>query len=252
MPSASRLARGACDALIAALAAPACAACHRPLAAPTRGPVCEGCWRSIPPLIPPCCSTCGDALPSWRGLSAIEGRCARCRRRGTAVSSTRALGTYDGALRTIVHALKYEGRRSLARRLGAMMRVEGAAVLEGSDFAVPVPLHPARRWSRGFNQASDLARALGVPVLEALRRTRNTGSQADLPAARRHANVRGAFRLARRARIEGACIVLVDDVSTTGATLDACARTLRDGGARDVRALIAARAVSRARRAPLP
>lgn len=252
MPNASRWAREACDALIAVLVAPACAACRRPLAAPTRGPVCEDCWRTIPPLIPPCCTTCGDALASWRVLSTTEGRCARCRRRRNAVSRTRALGTYDGTLRAIVHALKYDGRRSLATRLSAMMSTAGAAVLEGADFVVPVPLHRARRWSRGFNQAADLARGLGVPLSEALRRTRNTGSQADLPAGRRHANVRGAFRLARQARVRGACVVVVDDVSTTGATLDACARTLLEGGAREVRALIAARAVSRARRAPPP
>jgi ComF family protein len=252
MPSASRLAKRACDALFAALVAPHCAACHRPLPAPTDGPVCETCWRNIPPLIPPCCSTCGDALASWRVLSIAEGRCARCRRRQTVISRTRALGTYDGALRAIVHALKYDGRRSLAARLSAMMRIEGASLLDGADLVVPVPLHWARRWSRGFNQAADLSRGLGVPVSEALRRTRNTSSQAELPAGRRHANVRAAFRLTCEARVRGACIVLVDDVSTTGATLEACGRTLLAGGAREVRALIAARAVSRARRVPLP
>jgi ComF family protein len=161
------------------------------------------------------------------------------------ISRTRALGAYDGSLRAILHALKYHGRRSVAHRLGALMRQEGAAVMEGADAVVPVPLHYFRLFSRGFNQASDLARGLQLPIVDALRRTRNTGSQADLPAGRRHANVRGAFRLARRACIRGRCLVLVDDVSTTGATLDACARTLLDGGAREVRALIAARAVSR-------
>jgi ComF family protein len=163
------------------------------------------------------------------------------------ISRSRALGAYDGTLRAIVHALKYDKRRSLAPRLSAMMCEAGAAVLEDADFVVPVPLHPLRRFARGFNQASALAQRLGVPVVHALRRTRNTGSQADLPAGRRHANVRGAFRVARRAPIRGACIVLVDDVSTTGATLEACARTLSESGAREVRALIAARAVSRGR-----
>jgi ComF family protein len=128
-----------------------------------------------------------------------------------------------------------------------MMRTHGREILDGADAAVPVPLHPLRRLFRGFNQAADLAQGLEIPIVHALRRTRNTGSQADLPAARRHANVRGAFRLARGANIRGRCIVLVDDVSTTGATLEACARTLVDGGARDVRALIVARAVSKAR-----
>jgi ComF family protein len=247
MLSVSKWVTAGCDALVAILLAPVCAACRAPLETPTRGVVCADCWRAIAPLTPPLCDACGDALPSWRLLDAGERRCARCRRLRTAITRTRAVGAYDGALRAIIHALKYDGRRSLARRLGVMMRTQGTDVLRGADVVVPVPLHRVRRLSRGFNQASDLARQLGVPVVHALSRTRNTGSQADLPAARRHANVRGAFRLARPARgsVKGACIVLVDDVSTTGATLEACARTLRDGGAREVRALIAARAVSR-------
>lgn len=247
MHTVSTWASTVCDALVAVLLAPVCAACRGALEAPTRGAVCDACWRNIPPLTPPFCDSCGDVLRSWRVLNVAERQCARCRRIRTSISRARALGTYDGSLRAIVHALKYEGRRSLARRLSAMMCAHGAAVLEGADIVVPVPLHPVRRLSRGFNQASDLARGLGIPVVHALRRTRNTGSQADLPAGRRHANVRGAFRLARRAHIRGACIVIVDDVSTTGATLEACARTLLDGGARDIRALIVARAVSRAR-----
>ena len=246
MLTASTWARRVCDAAAAVLLAPACAACQAALEAPTHGAVCETCWKNIEPLTPPLCESCGDALRSWRTLDIGGPRCARCRLQ-TAISLTRAVGAYDGSLRAIVHALKYDGRRSLARRLSAMMRAHGASILEGADLAVPVPLHPLRRVLRGFNQASDLARGLGIPVVNALRRTRNTESQADLPASRRHANVRSAFRLARRARIRGARVVLVDDVSTTGATLEACARTLQSGGARDVRALIVARTMSRER-----
>ena len=108
----------------------------------------------------------------------------------------RAVGGYDGALRAIVHALKYEGRRSLAQPLAELMRIRGADMLTGADWAVPVPLHPSRRRERGFNQAADLARHLGVPVRQALRRHRATRTQTGLPAARRHRNVRGAFALA--------------------------------------------------------
>ena len=144
----------------------------------------------------------------------------------------------------MIHALKYDGRRSLARPLGAMLRERGADVLAGAAFVVPVPLHHSRRRRRGFNQADDLAKGLGVPVCRALRRVRATETQTGLPAARRHRNVRDAFAPARRApRLAGAVVVLVDDVSTTGATLDACARVLKQHGAIEVRALTAARVI---------
>jgi ComF family protein len=250
MLTASTWARKASDALVAVLLAPVCVACQGPLDAPSLGAVCGTCWQSVSPLSPPICESCADVLLSWRRLSAGETRCARCRRLKTAISRTAALGSYEGPLRAIVHVLKYGGRRSLAAQLGRMMRAHSGDVLRGADVAVPVPLHPVRWLFRGFNQAVDLARALGLPVVHALRRTRNTGSQADLPAAKRHANVRGAFRLARRTQVRGLCIVLVDDVSTTGATLEACARTLVAAGAREVRALIVARAVSLVRREP--
>ena len=117
-------------------------------------------------------------------------------------------------------------------------------LLPGVDLVVPVPLHRRRRRARGFNQAEELARHLGPRCQPVLRRTRATPSQTDLPAADRHANVRNAFALRRRADVAGLTVLLVDDVSTTGATLQACARALRLAGAREVRALTAARVVS--------
>jgi ComF family protein len=155
------------------------------------------------------------------------------------------VGEYDGALRAIVHAIKYDGRRSLAQPLARLMAERGGDVLSDADCLVPVPLHVFRRCQRGFNQAADLARFLGVPTRHALRRTRATATQTDLPAAQRHRNVRDAFALtADGRRLEGLAVVLIDDVSTTGATLEACARVLRLGGVREVRALTAARVVA--------
>ena len=238
-------ARAALDAVVAVLLAPSCAACAEPLLYPTRGAVCDGCWRAIRPLTPPLCDRCGDPLPSWRTVSIPLACCPRCRRTRRLVDLARAVGPYDGALRAIIHALKYEGCRSLARPLGGLMRERGADVLAGADCVVPVPLHPSRQRHRGFNQAADLARHAGIPVRPALRRVRATPTQTGLPAGRRHANVRNAFAVTRAARpLAGAVVVLIDDVSTTGATLDACARVLKRAGVGQVRALTAARVVT--------
>jgi ComF family protein len=189
--------------------APRCAACARVLDAPLESPVCPWCWHA----------------------------------------ATSAVGHYDGALRQIIHAFKYEGRRSLARPLGAMLKAGGAECLHAADCAVPVPLYPWRRLRRGFNQAADLARGLDLPVVHALWRTRATAPQTGLTAAARRRNVAGAFRLSpllsrrtRAALISNRVVVLVDDVMTTGATLAACAEVLREAGAREVRTLTVARA----------
>jgi ComF family protein len=125
------------------------------------------------------------------------------------------------------------------------MRDAGRSVLEDCDCVVPVPLHPWRRLRRGFNQARDLAERLDRPVVNALWRVRATSSQMALNAATRHTNVRNAFVLSplvTRTSLHGACVVLVDDVRTTGSTLDECAKVLRRAGAADVRALTVAAA----------
>jgi ComF family protein len=171
------------------------------------------------------------------------------------VDRARAAGLYDGSLRAILHAFKYQGRRSLAGPLAAAMARADPQALSGVDFVVPVPLHPSRERERGFNQARDLALRLGAACIDALARVRPTAPQTSLSAARRRRNVQNAFALRpaprwswiprRRGRaVEGAVILLVDDVATTGATLDACARALKDAGAREVRALTAARAAA--------
>ncbi len=239
------LARLLLDAALALLLAPSCAACRAPLPHPTRGVVCAACWTSIVPIAPPICDGCGDPLRSWRVLTIA--RCARCRQPGRILGRMRAIGPYDGTLRAVIHALKYDGRRSVAAGLAALLERRGTAVLDGADLVVPVPLHRARQRRRGFNQAEAIARRLPLPMARALVRVRDTPSQTGLSAGARRANVRGAFRVVRPARVRGAVVVLVDDVSTTGATLEACARALVAGGAREVRALTAARVVPRAR-----
>jgi len=229
--------------------APRCAACDRVLDTPLSGPVCDGCWSQVRLLTAPFCRTCGDPLASWRVISAALEQCPRCRRAPTSVDAARAAGHYEGTLRAILHAFKYDGRRRLARPLSALMIEAGAQLLHGADGVVPVPLHPWRRARRGFNQAEELARHLGVPIRPVLWRVRATAPQTALDAKARRRNLFGAFRLSpfltsrrRQQWLEGRTIVLVDDVRTTGATLDACAAALKAAGAEEVRALTAARA----------
>jgi ComF family protein len=233
------------DALLTVLIAPECASCGRVLDTPTSGPVCDGCWAATSRTIGPVCDACGDPLASWRVVTPTEGVCRRCRVAPPAFDRGRAAGEYDGTLREIIHAFKYDGRRSLARPLAAMMRTAGSELLRDADFVVPVPLHPWRRLRRGFNQAEDLAACLERPVVAALGRARATRPQSGLTARQRRRNVRNAFRLSRRLRagvLQNRTVVLVDDVRTTGATLDACARVLKNAGARHVRVLTVARA----------
>ena len=229
--------------------APRCAACSAVLDAPLDGPVCALCWARIPMLLPPYCRTCGDPLASWRIVSAALEQCPRCRRGATLLSAGRSAGHYDGTLRDILHAFKYDGRRTLGRPLAAMIGAAGRDILCDADCVVPVPLHPWRRLRRGFNQAGELAANLKRHVLHALWRTRPTAPQTGLHAAARRRNVTAAFSLSpmigrrsRQAFLENRVLVLVDDVRTTGATLNACAAVLLAAGAREVRALTVARA----------
>lgn len=217
---------------------------------PLDGAVCQACWSRVRLVGPPACYTCGQALPSWRVISLAAERCAACRRRPPAFQRGAVACDYDGELRAIIHAFKYDGRRSLARPLGRLLREAGQHVLDGADAVVPVPLHPWKRLQRGFNQAADLARELGVPLRPVLVRSRATRAQAGLSPGQRRRNVAGAFALAPWRRRTGRdvakqVLVLVDDVMTTGATLDACARVLTGGGAREVRTLTLARALPR-------
>jgi ComF family protein len=184
-----------------------------------------------------------EDLPPDGGSDERGECCFRCHARPPSLALARAVGAYEGTLRDILHALKYDGRPTIARHLAARMRVSGHDVLAGADLVVPVPLHRSRERARGFNQARELARRLEAPVSDALVRTRKTAPQADLPAAKRGANVAGAFEW-QGAALDGLTVVLVDDVSTTGATLNACAVALLAAGATEVRALTAAKAVA--------
>jgi competence protein ComFC len=229
------------NALGAALFPTACVSCGA-LVRADDPPLCAACWARLPTFDGPECA-CGRPLPGAPGEA-----CGRCRRGLSAISLGAFLGPYEGALRECVLALKYRGRHRTARGLAAraLERSTLRRVLEGADVLVPVPLHQKRLKARGFNQSALLAENVsgkaGVAVLGALVRIRDTPSQTELSVRQRRLNVRAAFALRPGATVEGAVAVLIDDVVTTGATLRECATTLRQAGAREVRAIAVARA----------
>jgi len=241
----------AANVLVRALLSPVCASCRARLDRPLNGPICDPCWRAIRRLTPPWCDWCGDALPAGPRLVPL---CARCLQAPPSFDVARSAALYDGSVRELIHVFKYERRRMLAAPLARLLLAAGAGILSDVDAVVPVPLHPWRSLHRGFNQADDLAQHLRRPVWRVLRRTRHGPPQATLSASRRETIMEDAFatRLwssisalhGTNRQLRGATLVLVDDVMTTGATAEGCSRALMDAGAKAVRVLTVARAVT--------
>ena len=174
--------------------------------------------------------------------------CAGCARERASWQRARAVLRYDKHSRRLVLSLKHGDRTHLAKALGRWMHRAGGDVLEGADLLVPVPLHWTRLFARQYNQAAMLAHAIhaagGPPVApDRLVRRRRTPSQGRLGPLARSRNVRGAFALRRGRSIAGMRLVIIDDVMTTGATVEECARVLRRAGARWIGVLTLARAV---------
>lgn len=219
---------------------PACQVCRTPGAAV----LCRACVERFRLIHPPVCERCGKPL---RGPPDLDFTCIPCRHRRLYFKQARAVGVYEGTLRDAVHSLKFKGRAALSGPLGRMMADVAARdrVLCACDVVIPVPLHPARRAERGFNQAEVLAQevaaALQRPLApHAVARARATLAQSGLPLPERRANVRRAFTAApltvRR-------VLLIDDVLSTGFTAGECARALRAAGAGEVVVLTLARSV---------
>ncbi len=213
-----------------------CVACAVPLPCPSP-PFCELCWQSV--------LTLDRACPRC-GLPDSPGACPDCRRRPPPYAAAGAAVEYGGQAAAAVRLLKYGGRSYIGRPLASLMRSLVPPLLP-LDRVLPVPLHPARARSRGYNQAAllatPLARHLGLPVSHgSLARHRDTPVQASLDRERRLQNLRGAFT-ASPARVRGARLLLVDDVMTTGATAVACTEALLQAGAGEVKVVCLARVV---------
>jgi ComF family protein len=221
-----------------------CVACREPV---DGDGVCATCWAKLSFIAPPFCPRLGipfvyDPGPDMLSMEAIANPPAYAR--------ARAAVRYDDVARTLVHALKYQDRTDLAPAMGRWMARAGRELLAEADVLVPVPLHWKRGWSRRYNQSGALARVIerqtGVKLSsEALRRVRQTQQQIGLSRKERASNVQGAFKVAadRQDLIHGRRVVLIDDVLTSGATVDACARALLRAKAASVDVLVFARVV---------
>ena len=210
-----------------------CIHCHAPVQERRWGGACPECWSSLIRLEPPFCVKCGEPAP------AIEGLCGLCIKDEHAFDFARSALLFTRTLREIIHHLKYSDRVSLAKPLGDILKECMEREPFTGNLIIPVPLHPSRERERGFNQAELLATRLGRPVAtRLLRRRKNTQSQTGLSRNQRKRNLAAAFET--RGEVKGTVIV-VDDVYTTGSTMDEIARTLKRAGAERVEVLTVAR-----------
>lgn len=215
-----------------------CAACGGELAA-NEG-LCESCTVELLSLAGlPCCPRCGSTIGP--NIPPYDSGCPGCPDPLPRFAQVFRLGPYTGPLRGLVRGLKYRRRQAVRRHLAELLaaRVRAGCAAAPIDVVVPVPMHWLRRLSRGFDHAqavaARLAAAMDLPMGIELRRVRNTPAQVGLPRTRRLQNMHGAFALAgSAAAVRGATILLVDDVTTTGATAGEAARTLLDAGANRV------------------
>lgn len=225
---------------------PVCPVCQTPFAVKGEGLIiCPDCHKAIRPVLPPYCPCCGLPYPSGEGHL-----CAACLRERRYFTIHRTCALYEGALKEAIHRFKYGGVFPLVRVFGDLLQPTLQALTRSYpiDVMIPVPLHIRRLRERGFNQAlllvRELSKRMGIPYQErALKKIKDTPVQIALKKRERRKNLRGAFQVKDREAIRGKAIVLVDDVYTTGATINECSRTLLKAGAKQVAVLTVARAL---------
>ena len=223
----------------------ACFSCSRQL---KEGPgLCASCWSKVDFIGAPLCSCCGRPFEIDPGDDLL---CAKCIAEPPAFTRARASFVYKADSRGLVTGFKYADRTDLAPAYGRWLERAGEEFLEDADLLIPVPLHPLRLFVRKYNQAGLLAHRLSketlIPALpDGLLRMRNTRQQVGLSRTKRRRNVLGAFRANAKyaADLEGAHVVLIDDVITSGATVSACARALKSAKPREISVLTLARTI---------
>ena len=224
---------------------PVCISCRTRIG--SHGLLCGACFARIDFIAPPLCIRLGVPLPFEAGEPLLS---AAAIASPPVYDRARAAARYSDTMRELIQSFKYRDRHEGLPLFARWLKNAGAELLADADLILPVPLYPSRLWWRRFNQSAMLAvavgRLCGVPVdCFVLKRVRRTASQVGLTADQRRRNVAGAFKVdqARAARVKGKKLVVVDDVITTGATAEACARVLKRSGAARVDILALARAV---------
>lgn len=224
---------------------PVCIACRRRIG--SHGLLCGDCFAKIDFIAPPICTRLGVPLPYDAGEPALSAAAIVA---PPVYDRARAAARYSDTMRELIQSFKYRNRQEGLLLFARWLGRAGAELLAGVELIVPVPLYTSRLWWRRFNQSAMLARGLGrltgIPVdCFVLKRVRRTSSQVGLSADQRRRNVAGAFKVDAKVGhcLKGKSIVLVDEVITTGATTDACARALRRAKAARVDVLALARAV---------
>jgi ComF family protein len=228
-----------------------CRICREPLTTASRVPVCAECLDSLRRIVPPVCRACGRPFPPVMAASASP-VCHGCLRRVYRFDLARGFAHYDDKMVRLLTLLKYEPAAPLANWFAARLEevIRSEPKLGEVDWIVPVPLDRTRLRERGYNQAEliarPLARRLNRPISTILlSRLHPRPPKLKLSRRERWETVRGAFAVPASARVDRSCILLVDDVLTSGATLDACARALRSAGAAAVHAVTVARVLPR-------
>lgn len=215
-----------------------CQACEKQAASAREGYVCAECWKDIQFIVPPFCRRCG--LP-YEGDITTEFQCGNCHDVELHFDYARAAVAAKSVVREVIHRFKYHQSLWFEPFLSDLLIRQAAPALAGSEWnlLIPVPLHPVKQRERGFNQAQHLARRLsqatGIPAdNRLLQRVEPTRTQTQLSRSERAANVFHAFAIRTGQVLARKNVVLVDDVLTTGATTNACARILRRNGAEKV------------------